>query len=134
VRKLVAAALGAVFICGAIALPGGVSTAQAQNGGMEQQDQFPVMTQAITQLQQISAQLSTQAAPQTITQLQQVRHAVNTEAGEHYQGHREKALRLMDRAISQLKQGQSAPAGNAINRAISELQKGVAVAKAAGAK
>src|SRR5271155_2800822 len=109
-RKLVAAALGAVLIGGAIALSGGASTAQAQNGGMEQQDRFPVMTQAIAQLQQIKSQLSTQSGAQAITQLQQVRNAVNTEAGEHYQGHREKALHIMDRAISQLKQGKSGPA------------------------
>jgi len=62
------------------------------------------MNQAITQLQQIRAQLSTKTGTQAITQLQQVRHAVYTEAGEHYKGHRVQALHLMDNAISQLQQ------------------------------
>ncbi len=133
-RKLVAAALGAVLICGAIALSGGVSTAQAPNGGIVTQDRFPVMNQAITQLQQIRAKLSTQTGTQAITQLQEVRHAVDTEAGVHYKGHRLQALHLMDRAISQLKQGHKDLAGDAIDKAISQLQQGVAVAKAAGQK
>ncbi len=121
--------LGALILATASFAP-----AQAPGGGMVHQDQFPVMTQAIAQLQQIKAQLSTQTAAQAITQLQQVRHAVNTEAGTHYQGHRENAMHLMDGAISQLKQGHSDKAGGAIDKAIAQLQTGVAVAKAAGQK
>src|SRR5208283_6102743 len=87
VRKLVAAGLGAVLICGAIALSGGVSTAQAPSGGVVHQDQFAIMNQAITQLQQIRGQLSTQTGTQAITQLEQVKAQVKTEAGTHYEGH-----------------------------------------------
>ncbi len=130
-KKLLVASLG----LGALILAtASFAPAQAPSGGMVHQDQFPVMTQAITQLQQIKTQLSTQTAAQAITQLQQVRHAVNTEAGTHYKGHREHALHIIDGAISQLKQGHSDKAGNAIDKAISQLQQGVAAAQAMGAK
>jgi len=130
-RKLLVASLG----LGALILAtASFAPAQAPGGGIVHQDQFPVMNQAIAQLQQIKAQLSTQTAAQVITQLKQIRHAVNTEAGTHYQGHREKALHLMDGAIAQLKQGHTDKAGNAIDKAISQLQTGVAVAQAAGQK
>src|SRR5208282_3171632 len=106
-KKLLVASLG----LGALILATtSFAPAQAPSGGMVQQDQFPVMTQAITQLQQI-------------------RHAVNTEAGEHYKGHREHALHIMDGAIAQLKQGHSDKAGNAIDKAISQLQQGLAAAQ-----
>ena len=89
--------------------------AQAPSGGIVHQDQFPVMNQAITQLQQIREQLK-------------------TEAGTHYQGHRVNGMHLIDRAISQLKRGHSDLAGDAIEKAISQLQEGVKVAKAMGQK
>ncbi len=129
-KKLLVASigLGALILATASFAP-----AQAQSGGMVHQDQFAVMNQSITQLQQIRGQLSTQTGTQSITQLQQVRHAVNTEAGTHYRGHREKAMHLMDGAISQLKEGHSDKAGNAIDQAISQLQQGVAAAQAMGA-
>ena len=111
-KKLLVASLG---VCALVLATASFAPAQAPSGGMVHQDQFPVMTQAITQLQQI-------------------RHAVNTEAGEHYQGHRERALHLMDGAISQLKQGHSDKAGNAIDRAVAQLQQGVAAAQAMGEK
>jgi hypothetical protein len=130
-KKLMVASLG----LGALILAtASFAPAQAPGGGMVHQDQYPVMTQAITQLQQIKAQLSTQTAAQTITQLEQVRHAVNDEAGVHYKGHREHALHIMDGAIAQLKQGHTDKAGNGIDKAVAQLQQGVAAAQAMGEK
>ena len=130
-KKLLVASLGLGALIFATA---SFAPAQAPGGGMVHRDQFPVMTQAISQLQQIKAQLSTQTAAHSITQLQQVRHAVNMEAGEHYKGHREHALHIMDGAIAQLKQGLTDKAGNAIDKAISQLQQGLAAAQAMGLK